>query len=389
MARDHRPGIPVHGDERYADRVSHVLEEWLDANPRGIGINWASSLELALRAIAWTWTLALLRPSRALQHRVFARARAALRDHAGTSRSISRDTSLQTRISPVRRSVCSTSAFISGIPGGCTVARARLADTGRTARTANARGWRVFRAGDLLPAIHDRVLSASADPVRPSRITLPDVVERRVIRMCEFLRAVCDDNGSMLAIGDGDNRWTAPLARQDDDCRGVLSVAATVLRRPDLACDSPNDRAPETAWLVGSDAGQARQATRRPRASSLFPAGGYAIMRSGQGPDSLQLIFDVGPLGCNVSGAHGHADLLSVQCSAFGRALVTDAGTYCYTTEPAWRNYFRGSAAHSTVPIDDVGQAIPSRPIFMALTSGVQTAELASDSGVRLRRRRA
>ena len=45
------------GDERYAQVfVSHVTS-WMDDNPPKRGINWASSLELAFRSIAWLWAL--------------------------------------------------------------------------------------------------------------------------------------------------------------------------------------------------------------------------------------------------------------------------------------------------------------------------------------------
>lgn len=83
-------------------------------------------------------------------------------------------------------------------------------------------------------------------------------------------------------------------------------------------------------------------------------------MRSGRGVAAHQLIFDVGPLGCPVSGGHGHADLLGVQCCAFGEPYLIDPGTFCYTPDPAWRDYFRGTAAHSTAMVDGESQALPS-----------------------------
>jgi hypothetical protein len=84
-------------------------------------------------------------------------------------------------------------------------------------------------------------------------------------------------------------------------------------------------------------------------------------MRDGWGAEGRQLVFDVGPLGCSVTGGHGHADLLSIQCSAFGEPFLVDPGTGTYADE-AWRSFFRGTAAHSTVMVDGVSQAEPAAP---------------------------
>uniref|UniRef100_UPI00190F100A heparinase II/III domain-containing protein n=1 Tax=Klebsiella pneumoniae TaxID=573 RepID=UPI00190F100A len=69
---------------------------------------------------------------------------------------------------------------------------------------------------------------------------------------------------------------------------------------------------------------------------------------------------DVGPLGCPQSGGHGHADLLSIQCSAFGEPYIIDPGTYCYTPAEEWRDFFRNTTSHSTVIVDGAGQAVPA-----------------------------
>ena len=44
-------------DERYAEVfVSHVTS-WIEQNPPKLGINWASSLEIAFRSMSWLWAL--------------------------------------------------------------------------------------------------------------------------------------------------------------------------------------------------------------------------------------------------------------------------------------------------------------------------------------------
>jgi hypothetical protein len=103
--------------------------------------------------------------------------------------------------------------------------------------------------------------------------------------------------------------------------------------------------------------GQAPQsdASRAQRSSEAFTQGGYAVLRS----QDHQLIVDIGPIG---DYGHGHADLLSVQCSIFGERCLVDAGTYGYTAEPVWREYFRGTPAHNTITVDGANQAAPRGP---------------------------
>src|SRR5439155_27363241 len=62
------------GSERYAECVAAHLTQWMDANPPKIGMNWASSLEVAYRSIAWLWALELLRNSPSIPATVVLRA---------------------------------------------------------------------------------------------------------------------------------------------------------------------------------------------------------------------------------------------------------------------------------------------------------------------------
>ena len=48
------------GDARYRHALLAQLQGWLAANPPLVGINWASTLELGLRAMSWTWALHFL-----------------------------------------------------------------------------------------------------------------------------------------------------------------------------------------------------------------------------------------------------------------------------------------------------------------------------------------
>jgi hypothetical protein len=91
-----------------------------------------------------------------------------------------------------------------------------------------------------------------------------------------------------------------------------------------------------------------------------FPDGGYYILGTDfETPREIRIVADAGPLGYREIAAHGHADALSFTLSAGGTEMLVDPGTFAYHTQPEWRAYFRGTAAHNTVRIDGRDQSQP------------------------------
>ena len=62
------------GDERYAKTFAAHLRSWIDTNPPGMGINWASSLEVAFRAMSWIWAFHFFQNSTHLLPALFKKA---------------------------------------------------------------------------------------------------------------------------------------------------------------------------------------------------------------------------------------------------------------------------------------------------------------------------
>lgn len=355
------------GEKRYAETFARYVREWMRANPPGRGINWASSLEVALRIISWSWALFLFRGSEELSPELFA--------------SMLEEISLQAEhVEKYLSYYFAPNTHLTGEALGLFYAGTLFPEL------RQARRWRDLGAQILMEQserhilpdgvyfeqstcyqrytveiyLHFMILAAR------SGLAIPSALGERVQKMLDFLLAVCFPDGSIPQIGDGDGGWLLPLvARAPDDFRGLFSTAAAWFGRSDYAW-AAGELAPETIWLLGNS-GLAVFAGLRPTVptmapSPLFADGGYAVMRSDWGAHAHRLIFDVGPLGCPISGAHGHADLLGIQCSVFGEPYLVDPGTYCYTAEPEWRDFFRGTAAHSTVTIDNAAQAIPAGP---------------------------
>ena len=75
------------------------------------------------------------------------------------------------------------------------------------------------------------------------------------------------------------------------------------------------------------------------------------------GPGTNTWIVDAGPVGYRSIVSHGHADALAFTLSIGGLEFLIDPGTYAYHTQGPWRQYFRGTAAHSTLRVDGKDQS--------------------------------
>jgi len=352
------------GDARYAEAFAGIIRDWMKHNPPGVGINWASSLEVAMRLISWCWALAFFHDSAVLTQEQKTEIRAWIGIHAAHI-----ETYLSHSFSP--------NTHLTGEALG-------LYYAGTVFPELDAGGhWRRRGRDILLRELPKQVyedgvyfeqstcyqrytLEIYLHFILLARINdehLPGVVAGRVQALADWLLAVQHPDGSMPRIGDEDGGWLLPLTvRESNDFRGVFAVAAAVFRRADYAWAAHGEAA-EVFWMLGRRGVRAlgSLAPRPPRgpASRCFPKGGYAVMRDSWRRDAHQLIFDAGPLGCPHSAGHGHADLLSIQCASFGRPVLIDAGTYCYTPDASWRNYLRSTFAHNTAIIDGAGQAEP------------------------------
>ena len=356
------------GEERYAATVARHLAAWLEANPRGRGINWASSLEVAFRLIAWSWTLHLLRGASALTDRLRTRVLESCRAHAAhVERYLSYYFSPNTHLTGEALGLVYASVVLEGLPEAARWSRVGRTILDRECLQQILPDGTYFEQSTCYQRYTAEIYLHYLLLARARGLELAPEVRERIARLLDALLTLCRPDQRMPQIGDADGGWLLPLdVRAPDDARGILSTAAVLLRRPEYAW-AAGGLAPETVWLVGPAAFDAfdglRPAPPADEPSRVLPEGGYVVMRSDWSREADQVVFDVGPLGCPFSSGHGHADLLSVQCTLRGRPYLVDPGTFKYTGDPAdRRTHFRSSAAHSTVEVDGVGQAAPAGP---------------------------
>jgi len=175
--------------------------------------------------------------------------------------------------------------------------------------------------------------------------------------MARYLDALAGPSRRLFSSGDDDGgRLFHPFGERDRFCRATLATCANLF--PELGFDyCPNDVYEQATWWLGP--GVTLSANRSsPRAEhNAFADSGMVVLRSG----ALQLLFDAGPLGWGGAG-HSHADTLNVLLRRGDDVLLADSGTFTYVSDAAARNWFRGTAAHNTIRIDQKDQADPVKP---------------------------
>ena len=354
-------------EDCYANSFAAYIKDWMLANPPGWGINWASALEVSMRLISWCWALRLFNDAKALTPDLFETMLAWIQRHAlFVEQNLSRYFSPNTHLTVEALGLFYVGTLFPELEG--------------------AQRWQAIGQQILIEQLP---LQVHADGVyfeqstryqyytaevylhyvvlaQTNGLSVPDEVNSRIEKLMEFLLQLQRPDGSLPQIGDTDGGWLLPLIRRTPgDFRGLFSNAAAIFQNRQFAW-AAGGQTEEALILQGKAAveSSALMAPEQPPSTALhcFRQGGYIIMRNGWDKQSHQLIFDTGPLGCHVSGGHGHADLLAIQCCAFGETFITDSGTGCYSSDLKWRNYFRSSRAHSTVMIDGRDQARPNGP---------------------------
>jgi hypothetical protein len=353
------------GDERYAEAFVRQASSWMDANPPKRGINWASSLELAFRSIAWLWAVHLFSTSRHLGQGFVARLLKCLVSHGRHIESY-----LSYYFSP--------NTHLTGEALGLFYLGVALPEFNRSGH------WREMGLGILLEQlpIHVREDGVYFEQTsyyhrytidfythllalgRACGVALPALIEERLAPALDHLMWIKRPDGTWPLIGDDDGGQLIRLgARRPDDFRDTLATGAALLGRGDWK-QVAGEAAVETLWLLGPD-GLARYDevdARRPSAEGrAFPEGGYYVMRDGWSEDSAFALVDCGPHGASSCG-HAHADALAVEFASGEASWLVDAGTFTYTADPSARDLFRGTAAHNTVTVDGESQSLPDGP---------------------------
>jgi hypothetical protein len=351
------------GDERFAHEIFAQWYSWQEQNPYAIGINWASTLEVAFRSLSWLWVRALLEGDPVVPAAFPGDLSRAL---ALSGRHIERY--LSTYFSPNTHLLGEAAAlFCIGTSCPEAVRSERWRELGwrvveqETRKQVREDGFyfeqsAYYHVYALEFFLHCGLLAAKSDA--PPSAEYAATVER----MCSAL-ALLSRTGITASFGDDDGgRVLDGQRNRAANLTEPLAVAAVVFGRGDFKhlAKGLNE---DVIWLLGSEGVEQFDVLKPvpPQLSSAaLEASGFYVMASAE-PVPQQLILDAGPQGAG-TGGHGHADALSAQLYYGGRALLQDRGTLEYVGGTSDRADLRGTASHNTMTVDGVGQSQPQGP---------------------------
>ena len=381
LAKEGEAGFEAPG--RYVAEFRSQVLDFVSANPPRFGVNWASSMDVALRAASLLAARDLFVAAGASFdtefERVFARS---IYEHGAH---VAGHLDWHPRYRG-NHYLCGVAGwlFVAAYLPGAVEWRARAAEalaletqrqfladggnfeasTGYHRLSGEAVAWASALAADALPRDHfdrlARIARFAAETARPDGLA-PQIGDQ--------------DGGRFLKLG---CRWSrgegGVLEEELRDHRGLVAAAAGVLGQA-------QDPAWLDAWKLEHRLAQALAGGRAGAVPSPAPARGYGaapdpVLRKklsalpsrryelpfGAGacetaafPDFGLFILRrggsyacirCGPIGLNGLGAHAHNDALSIEVMADGRDLVRDPGSYVYTPFPDERDRYRSVRAH-------------------------------------------
>jgi len=348
------------GDERYASEIHSQWRDWHSANPYPLGINWASSLEVAFRSISWIWVFRLLEGTPALPPDF---RQEWLRGQALHGRHLERYLS----------TYFSANTHLLG-EGVALFFLGTLCPELSGAERWKAQGWRIILEQARLQVnpdglhfeqsvyyhvyaldffLHAALLAtANGQP-------LPKALEQTIERMLNALFHL-SLAGPPPRFGDDDGgRVFDPGRNRAAHLLDPLAAGAILFNRGDSKQLAGGLRE-ETIWLLGQNGVEIwdhLEVQRTAATSTAFESAGVYVLAAG----GHKLVINGAP-SVPQSYGHAHADALSVCLQSDSAHLLIDSGTCEYVGPGSVRDLFRSTAMHNTLCVDGKDQAEPAGP---------------------------
>jgi len=359
-------------DQKYLSELIELFSDWNKHNLFLHGVEWTSSMELAIRVNSWVYTLAFLKK-------------------AGCKESIIEE--LEHGILVMTDYIMKHRARFSSANNHLIVEMYAVALVGILTGYAPWKDEALKILTEELPrqnyvdgvnkemSLHYQSFVMEAYALlwllmMKNHIEVPAVWKSYLTVMTEFVADSTDDFGRTMEFGDSDEGKILDLNGEvENHYQYVMNLMGCLLdRRYTNSVWHEN-----LEWIVPEKL-RTEKERYTPGLVCGRKEGGYTFLRS---KDRRVLIgIDHADLGYGSIAAHGHADALSFQLFIDGQPVFVDSGTYNYHVTPEDRNYFRSTAAHNTVMINGQEQSEMLGPFIRGKKAHAHLLDITENGGL-------
>ncbi len=350
----------ITGDKKYAREFVAQVSDWIESNPWPWGVNWACTMDVAIRAVNWLWGLAFFLDSPSLTDEFLLKMARSLLVHGRH---------IMNNLDGSREDNHTTNHYIADLVG--------LIYLGICCpHFKDAQRWLEFGTSELWSEMFKQIYPDGVDYegsipyhrlvtefflsaillCRRNHIEVPQTVMERLEKMLEFIYHVTKPDGAVPIIGDQDNGrlhrlavWAEP-DREWVDYRYLLGIGAELFEREDFALMA-GDQWQEAIWLIGTPRTQRelRKVAIAPSPKGLcskaFTEAGFYVLCS----KNAYMLVDLGLTGTNGIGNHTHANALGFELQIGAVSFIVDPGSYVYTNDWEARRLFRSAPYHNVL----------------------------------------
>jgi hypothetical protein len=353
-------------DQKFINEFQDQVNDWIENNRPGFGVNWICSMDIAMRAANWLVIKELFGNRFDFPKTFLIKFYGSLHDHGQHVRKHFQRTKNVT-----------TNHYISELVGLLFIAL-------YCPFFKKSKEWRDFAQKELESEIEKQIYSDGCDYEAStsyhflalelffyalllserSGIIFSESYRNRLRKMFDASLYCIKPNGMIPQIGDNGNRKFLKFSKRINlDQKYLLSLAAVYykdssfkFRRSDLDED--------VFWIFGERAKTAWEGLliqEESLKSKSFPDAGWYIIRH----NNDYCFISCGNSGQGGLGGHAHNDKLSFELMLDGQDIIVDPGTYVYTSYPEERNKFRSTEYHNTAKFNDFEQnEFPDDGIF-------------------------
>lgn len=333
----------INKKKKSLELIKKHFYDWNDKNPFLIGVNWNSSMEIAIRAYQWlvVYFLILEDSDKKFKH------------------------DLMNAIINSIKYVSENLSLFSSANNHLIVESAICGIIGSVIKPLYNQEWLKKSSDRLSKELDKQVFDDGVDKeqsVHYHAFVLEMILQYNLIlnnlgvkgvrddityKMCEFLRYIVFDSGECMSeFGDSDNGYIINFGNSIKNYYEYVLALASVYFNIKFI----NHIGMLEVKLFSNKNYIADE--YKVKMVKIFKEGGYIVVRN-----KFNLIFDFGELGFGKIKAHGHADGANIIVYYGNKPIVIDPGTYIYNCNDYWRNYFRSTEMHNTLNIDGKSQA--------------------------------